>query len=179
MITNVVLHPIGYNHGIFNNKRKWNNIVLLNTSLSKLYVNYFSITSLIFLRSKWSMIRMKMAQNVWHGVQLASWIDRVFYLFLNFSSKNWYCITTYKRSVFYLKFTFKFTSPSPANEFFNINSPLTSPFSFHPWMDLEFHHWSLLKRKTFNKINMMKLPFDKQVSDISLLVSVNWILSIV
>ena len=27
-------------------------------------------------------------------------------------------------------------------------SPLTSPFSFNPLMDFEFHHWPLLKRIT-------------------------------
>ena len=31
-------------------------------------------------------------------------------------------------------------------------SPLTSPFSFNPLMDFEFHHWSLLKRITTDNI---------------------------
>ena len=31
-------------------------------------------------------------------------------------------------------------------------SPLTSPFSFNPLMDFEFHHWALLKRMTTDNI---------------------------
>ena len=31
-------------------------------------------------------------------------------------------------------------------------SPLTSPFSFNPLMDFEFHHWTLLERITTDNI---------------------------